>query len=179
MKIIFNLLLLLAALNVTAQVTYFKTIEKSNDSLADLRYFKNLEKPIIEKLDSFFLFIKGNKGYKKKFKKDKGFIQFSMHKSTIGRVVADISVNAQYVNYKIFASKKNNFGDVFAFAFYKSKLILFTLPYSNYRIKEAYAPVLHDLMYAEFKPEVKKEIDCKTEDFQIEGLVIVKRYYLD
>ena len=161
------------------QLPYYNSIEKSNDTLADLRYFKNLDKLITEKLDSFFVFIKSKREYRKKFKQDKGFIQFSLHRNSAGRILADLSVNSQYVDYKIFASKKNNFGNVFAFSFYKSNLIFFTFPYSKHGIREEFAPILHDLMYPEFLPEVKKEIDIKTEDFHIQAPGIVKRYYFD
>jgi len=158
-----------------SQISYYKSIEKSNDTSADLRYIKNLDRTIKQKLDSFIVFLRS----KKEFKKITGFIQFNIFKSSQGRTLADLSFNYQYCEYRIFALKKSNFGDVFAYSFYKSNLVLFTLPYSIHRIKEGDSSVLNDLMYAELSPEVQEEIDRNAEEFNIEFIGLVKRYYLN
>jgi hypothetical protein len=156
------------------QLSCYTSIEKSNDTLADLHYFKNFDESVKEKLDSFIVFMKTKR---KANKENKGFIIFSLHKNSVGRIEADLSLNTQYAAYRIYAFKKNNFGKIFAFSFYKSNLILFTIPYSKYGIKEEFGPLLHDLMYAELSTEVQQEIDKKGEDFEIKLPVIVKRYY--
>ncbi len=175
MKVILSIFLFFFSANSMGQLSYYASIEKSNDTLADLRYFKNLDNSVKEKLDSFIVFIKSKK---KAYKENKGFIEFSLYKSSAGKIQADISVNSIYAAYRMFAFKKNNFGNVFAFSFYKSNLVLFTLPYSKHGIKEAFGPLLHDLMYAELSAGVKQEIDKKVEDFQIESNGLLRRYYL-
>ncbi len=129
--------------------------------------------PIKEKLDSFFNFIKSTNEYKK----NKGYIQVDLFKNSTGKNVLDFSVNSTYASYRIFTSKKNYFGNVFAFSFYKSHLILFTASYSKHRIKEEFVPLLNDLIYPELTFNVKKEIDKKTEDFEIEPNSLIKRYF--
>ena len=175
MKVILSIFLFFFSANVMGQLSYYATIEKSNDTLADLRYFKNLDNSVKEKLDSFIIFIKSKK---KVYKENKGFIEFSLHKNSAGRIEADLSLNTQYAAYRMYAFKRNNFGNVFAFSFYKSNLILFTLPTNKHKIKEEFGPLLHDLMYAELSTEVQQEIDKKAEEFQIVAPGIVKRYYL-
>ena len=156
------------------QLSYYSSIEKSTDTMANLHYFKNLDKSVMKKLDSFIVFIKSKKNI---HNKNKGFIVFSWHKNSAGRIEADLSLNTQYAAYRVYAFKKNDFGKIFAFSFYKSNLILFTLRYSKHRIKEEFAPLLQDLMYAELSQPVQQEIDKKTEEFDIILPVIVKRYY--
>jgi hypothetical protein len=175
MKTTVIIVLLFFSVNAMGQLSHFATIEKSNDTLADLRYFKNLDNKIKEKLDSFLVFIKSKKMTDKE---NKGFIEFCLIRNSAGRIMADLSLNTQYAAYRIYAFKRNNFGNVFAFSFYKSNLILFTLPTNKHKIKEEFGSLLNELMYAELSKEVQKEIDAKTEEFQIDGIGIVKRYYL-
>ncbi|MEP7236921.1 MAG: hypothetical protein ABI685_03615 [Ferruginibacter sp.] len=176
MKILFTAFIFFISVNAMGQLSYYASIQKSNDTLADLRYFKDLDKAVKEKLDSFIVFIKSKK---KVYKENKGFIEFSLYKNSAGRLTVDISLNTQYAEYRMYAFKRNNFGDVFAFSFYKSNLVLFTLPYSKHRIKEEFSLLLNELMYTELSKEVQKEIDIKTEEFEIDGIGIVKRYYLE
>jgi len=155
---------------------YFVANENSNDTLADLRYFKNLDNSIKQKLDSFLVYVKSSK----RSNEDKiGFIEFCFFKNTPGRIMVDLSLNAQYAAYRIHAFKWNNFGNVFAFSFYKSHLVLFTLSTNKHRIKEEFSPLLNELMYAELSKDVQQEIDKKATGFSLESISIVKRYSID
>lgn len=167
------------ALGVKAQVIeYFVANENSNDTLACLRYFKNIDKAVAQKLDSFFKFAKTAKD-----KDSDGFIEFSMFRDNSKKIIADISINSQYADYRIFAgitSINYDLGKVFAFTWYKSKLVLFTLDASlKFKIKYEYKSILHDLMYPEMSKSVRNEIDKKVEEYSLEAPGIVKRYYLD
>jgi hypothetical protein len=177
MKILFSaFLFFFFSANAMGQLTYYASIEKSDDTLADLRYFKHLDKSVKEKLDSFIVFIKSkNKPNKEKV----GFIEFSLYKRPDGIIQADLSLNTQYAAFRMYAFKRNNFGDVFAYSFYRSNLVLFTLPYAKHRINEESGPLLRDLMYAELSAEVQQEIDSKTEEFDIILPGIGKRYFLN
>jgi len=153
---------------------YFVANENSNDTLADLRYFKNVDKSIQQKLDSFFRYAKTIKECT-----DTGFIEFSIFRDNSNKIIADISINSQYADYRIF-SPENEYGKVFGFTWYKSKLILFTLDFPiKYRIKREYNSLLHDLIYPEMSKSVQNEIDKKADEFAIDAPGIVKRYYLN
>jgi len=176
MKIILSIFLFFLAVDTSAQLSHYNSIKKSTDSLGCLKYFKNLDKVVKEKLDSFYAFMNAKK---KIPKEDKGFIVFSWHTNATGRVMADLSLNNQYSEYRIYALQKNNFGRIFAFTFYKSKLVLFRAPYSKYEVKEEFAELIHDLMYAELSKKVQREIDITTNEFDVVAPGIVKRYYFD
>lgn len=154
----------------------FRSIEKSKDTMADLRYFKTLDSIIREKLDSFIVFREA--GGKRKVKDSVGFIEISIMRNHSGSIFIDISHNSQYVCYRTISLKHANFGNVFAFSFYRSNLILLSIPYHGLRIKAEYQVVLRDLIYPEMTEAVKGEIDRNTTEFGIE-VGIVKRYYLD
>ncbi len=179
MKIISIIYFLLCTLTSQSQVMqYFAANENSKDTLANLRYFKNIDKPIVQKLDSFLTFVST-----KKSKDASGFIEVSLFRSNANKKIADISINNQYADYRIFtgvAAINNDFGKVFAFTWYKSKLVLFTLSSSSkFRIREEYASILHDLIYAEMSKSVRKEIDNKADEFEVTAPGIVRRYYFD
>jgi hypothetical protein len=156
-------------------VEYFAANENSNDTLADLRYFKNVDKSIVQKLDSFFSYVKTRKD-----NNENGFIEFSLFKNNWNKMTADISINSLYIDYSIFTSIKDDFGNVFAFTWYKSKLVLFTFDSpKKYKIKKGYSSILHDLIYPEMSNSVRKEIDRKSDEFKLNGPGIGKRYYFD
>jgi len=159
-------------------IEYFLANENSNDTLADLRYFKHIEKSVAQKFDSFFRFVE-----KAKVKDSSGFIKFSLFRDNSKKIIADISINSQYANYRIFAGItpiNYDLGKVFAFTWYKSRLVLFTFDASiKYRIKKEYGSILHDLMYFEMTKSVRDEIDKKSDEFAIDAPGIVKRYYFN
>jgi hypothetical protein len=176
MKVILIIFLLFFAVNAKGQLSYFASIEKNNDTMADLRYFKNLDSSIMQKLDSFIVYVKSSK---KSDEEKIGFIEFCFFKKKEGRILIDLSLNSQYAAYRTYAFKQNNFGNVFAFSFYKSHLVLFTMSSDKHKIKEEFGPLLNELMYAELSKEVQQQIDKKANEFSIEGIGIVKRYYID
>ena len=177
MKILFTaFFLLFFTLTIKSQVIdYFLANEKVNDTLADLRYFKNIDKLIEQKLDSFFSYVKTRKD-----KKEGGFIEVSMFRKKMNKITADISVNNQYADYRIYSAANKEFGKAFAFTWYKSKLILFTMSYSvKYRVKKEYGSIMHDLIYPEMSKSVRNEIDTKADEFTIDAPGIVRRYYFN
>lgn len=175
MKILFSsILVILCLTKVNGQLKYYNLIEKSDDTLVDFHYIKTIDKTIREKLDSFLLFIRA----KKQQNIIEGYIEIDLFKTSSGKSIVDICVRNAYSSYRVAVSKRNNFDGIFAFSFYKSRLILFKSSYSRYRIKEAFSQVIHDLIYAEVSNSVKHEIDKNTDEFQIQSTYLSKRYYL-
>ena len=132
---------------------------------------------VYERFDQF------NRNKKAKVKDWSGFIEFSLFRDNSKKIIADISINSQYANYRIFAGItpiNYDLGKVFAFTWYKSKLVLFTFDASlKFKIKYEYKSILHDLVYPEMSKSVRDEIDKKADEFTIDAPGIVRRYYFN
>lgn len=156
-------------------ISYYNSIKSSEDTIGNLRYFAGIDRSVKAKIDSF-LSMPETRFFKKN--KNQGIVKISIFESIQSGLFCDIAITSEYASYRILTSNKLRFGSIFAFAFYKSKLLLFTVPYTKYKINSNYETLIRDLVYDEMPNEVKKEIDANVSDFEISLRPIVKRYYL-
>lgn len=169
------LLIFIFTTTVRGQIKdHYLKIEHSDDTLADLKYFKTIDKSITQKLDSFLIYLKLNNI---NIKKNIGFIRVSLFNDYKGRMGVYIRLCPGYADYRVYSTK--DFGNSFAFSFFKSKLILFTLSASKYSLKDSYQFLMQDLLYAEMPTSVKTEIDNNSTEFDIDLPGLVKRYYFN
>ena len=168
MKLIpFFVLILSCSYKCQSQVLeYFKSIENQKDTALDLKYFKKINPVLVQKLDSFLLFKK--KGEKPVIR-DTSYIeiQFFTNLKYGNSIYADIYERKDYCDYTLHFPVKFNKGNIIAFTFYKSKLIVFSMPYNTGKVKKEYISLLKDLIYNEMRQDVKNDIDANVDEVEI------------
>jgi hypothetical protein len=180
MRHIFIFFFSLFAINCNAQVIglYNKLIQEVNDTTVNLQYFKNADSLLLNKLDSFDLFLK-----KTKYELDSNYfytIDFAIRQCKTEVVV---SYNSEYDDYVLFAKMYKNENRYavsvpFAFFFYKNRLILCSILRQGLHLSKDADHLLTNLIYEHVDAKEKKLIlGYPQYEYQIRTKP-VKGYYL-
>lgn len=168
-----------------AQVfNHFNNIENSNDTLYNLRYFKNIDAKIKEKLDSFFLLIKYNKKLTRKgviyYNTDSGFITVGFYRKPKSKnLILYIKLNNTYGDYLSITNTQNKYQNLFGFTYYKSHTVLLNLEYSKLKINDDFIPLLKDIIVPELSTSVQKEIIKNANEYEINSYGVFKKYIIE
>jgi hypothetical protein len=156
--------------------------ERSNDSTLNLQYFKNIDSVLINKLDSFDLYLS-----KKMYELDSNYfftIDLGVLRKASFRKEIIIKYGSQYNDYISVSNLVNNkspFGNrtVFAFSFYKNKLVLFTILKKNLSLTNDASKLLTNLVYEHVNTLEKKLILGFPQYSSVIKVKPIKSYFLD
>jgi hypothetical protein len=177
----FFILLSFTTIKSNAQVIalYDKLMQKVNDTTITLQYFKNADSALLNKLDSFDIFLN-----QRKYESNSNYfyaLNFEIRQCK-KRIV--ISYNSQYDDYILVAKMsryKNRYGDrtPFAFFFYKNRLIICSILRNGLHLSKDAEEMVTNLIY-EHVDESEKKLILGYPQYQYNILTKpVKGYFLN
>jgi hypothetical protein len=180
-RYIFFILLSFTTINSNAQVIalYDKLMQKVNDTTITLQYFKNADSVLLNKIDSFDIFLN-----QRKYELDSNYfyeLKFEVRQCK-KRII--IRYNSQYVDYIMVAKmseQKQRYGDrmPFAFFFYKNKLIMCSILRNGLHLSKDAEDFVTNLIYEHVDESEKKLILGYPQDSYKVLTKPVKGYFLD
>jgi hypothetical protein len=158
--------------------TFKQLLNAKADTCINLQYFKNADSILLNKIDSFDLFLTETK-----YELDSNYFYLVQFTKIRNKIEIGISYCSQYNEYLMITNslgfgKLNRKRKVFAFFFYKNKLILCSTQLSNINYKDGSKQLLKNLIYENVNESEKAFILHLPNEIRVEGKP-AKQYYLE
>ena len=182
MRSFFSVLLIVSCLNGNCQLidhaTKLLNRQPTFNTSILLTYYKNVDKILLQKLDSFDLFLK-----EIKYQVDTNYFYCIGFSKRGDKLTAAVNYASMYNDYLFYTNSGHYSGvkyrqNVFAFFFYKNKLVICFTFIGNFTLTKDAESLLKNLMYEHIDESEKKLIGNPPKGIAILAKP-VKRYYLE